>query len=71
MLVLTRKEKEGILIGDDITITVTKIEGNQIRIGIEAPKDVLIRRQELLTQWDSRPASQPTNRLISYRQTHE
>ena len=66
MLVLSRKEKEGVLIGDDITITVTRIEGDKVRIGIEAPKDVLIRRHELLTQWDA-PAARPTNRLISYQ----
>ena len=40
--------------------------GDKVRIGIEAPKDVLIRRHELLTQWDA-PAARPTNRLISYQ----
>ena len=47
MLVLTRKEGEGFLIGDDITIKIVEIKGNNIRIGIEAPQDKKIYRQEV------------------------
>lgn len=47
MLVLTRKPGEGILIGDDIRITVVEIKGGGIRIGIEAPPDKKIYRQEV------------------------
>ncbi len=47
MLVLTRKVSERFMIGDDIVVTVVKIDGRQVRIGIEAPRDVLIRRTEL------------------------
>lgn len=47
MLVLTRKPGEGILIGDDIRITVVEIKGGGIRIGIEAPPDKKIYRQEI------------------------
>ena len=47
MLVLTRKEGEGFLIGDDITIKILEIKGNNIRIGIEAPHDKKIYRQEV------------------------
>lgn len=53
MLVLTRKVGQRILIGDDITLTVVRIDGNQIRIGIEAPADVIVRREELVRQWES------------------
>ena len=42
MLVLTRKQNEGILIGNDIVITVINIEGDKIRLGIEAPKNVRV-----------------------------
>ena len=52
MLVLTRKQNEKILIGEDITITITKVEGGKVRVGIEAPSDVPVRREELLTQWE-------------------
>lgn len=47
MLVLTRKLNEKIKIGDDITITIVKLRNNQIRIGIEAPRDVRVLRAEL------------------------
>jgi carbon storage regulator len=47
MLVLTRKSGEAIQIGDNITITVVEIKGNQVRLGIDAPSDVLIYRKEL------------------------
>ena len=48
MLVLSRKENERIVIDGRITITVVKIRGNQIRLGIEAPQGVPIRREELI-----------------------
>ncbi|MBI1323228.1 carbon storage regulator CsrA [bacterium] len=47
MLVLTRKVSERFMIGDDIVVTVVKIDGRQVRIGIDAPRDVVIRRTEL------------------------
>ena len=47
MLVLSRKQDETIRIGDDIRITVIAIQGDKVRIGIEAPQDVLILRSEL------------------------
>ena len=50
MLVLSRKLNESILIGDHIRITVVGLRGNQIRLGIEAPGDVSIMREELLVE---------------------
>jgi carbon storage regulator len=47
MLVLSRKLGEKIVIGDEIVVTVVKIDRNQIRIGIEAPSDVLVYREEI------------------------
>lgn len=47
MLVLSRKAQESIVIDNQITVTVLEVRGNHIRIGIEAPTDVSIRRQEL------------------------
>jgi carbon storage regulator len=47
MLVIGRKEQEAVLIGDDIKVTVTRISGNQVRLGIEAPDWVLILREEV------------------------
>ncbi|MBG9548639.1 carbon storage regulator CsrA [Cytobacillus firmus] len=47
MLVLTRKPNEAIRIGDDITIKILSTDGDQIKIGIEAPKNIEIHRQEI------------------------
>lgn len=47
MLVLSRKETERIRIGSNVVVTVVRINGNKVRIGIEAPSDVLIVRDEL------------------------
>lgn len=47
MLVLTRKKGESIQIGEDIEITITQIKGDQVKIGINAPKNVEIHRKEV------------------------
>ncbi len=50
MLVLSRKLGEKIIIGDNIVVTVVKIDRNQIRIGIEAPSDIPVYREEIAPQ---------------------
>ncbi len=47
MLVLSRKKNEVINIGDNITITIVDVRGDNVRIGIEAPKDVSVHREEI------------------------
>ena len=62
MLVLTRKAGEGIIIGDDIKITIVELKGGGVRVGIDAPREMKVHRQEVFdkikqenqeaTQWD-------------------
>ncbi len=47
MLVLSRKQTERIRLGDSITVTVVRVSGDKVRLGIEAPPDVLVLRDEL------------------------
>jgi carbon storage regulator len=47
MLILTRRVGESVMIGKDVTVTVLGVKGNQVRIGINAPKDVSVHREEI------------------------
>lgn len=51
MLILTRRVDERILIGEDITLCVLDIEGNRVRLGLEAPKNVAILREEISSRY--------------------
>lgn len=53
MLVLTRRPNESIVINDNIIVTVLGVSGNQVRVGVKAPKDVGIDRQEI---WERKKA---------------
>jgi carbon storage regulator len=47
MLILTRRVGETLMIGDDVTVTVLGVKGNQVRIGVSAPKNVPVHREEI------------------------
>jgi carbon storage regulator len=77
MLVLTRKIGEGIIIGDDIKITVVELKGGGVRIGIDAPRELKVHRQEVFdrikqenkeaTQWDIADLNELTSILHAGR----
>ncbi|HRI44122.1 MAG TPA: carbon storage regulator CsrA [Fimbriimonadaceae bacterium] len=50
MLVLTRKVNQSIIIGDDVEVVVLEVRGEQVRLGIRAPKDVTVHRKEIYEQ---------------------
>ena len=47
MLILTRRDGETLMIGDEVTVTVLGVKGNQVRLGINAPKSVAVHREEI------------------------
>lgn len=47
MLILTRRVGETVMVGNDVTVTVLGVKGNQVRIGVNAPKDVAVHREEI------------------------
>ena len=61
MLVLSRKENQELIIGDNIVVRVLRVEGGRVRLGIEAPAEVPIRREELASRL---PADNPRPKLL-------
>ena len=50
MLVLSRKQHQSLVIGENIKITVLELKGNQVRIGIDAPESIVVHREEILNK---------------------
>jgi len=59
MLILTRRVGEAINIGNDVTVTVLGVKGNQARLGVNAPKDVAVHREEVFARIRHEEALQP------------
>lgn len=60
MLILTRRVGESLMVGDDITVTVLGVKGNQVRIGVNAPRDVAVHREEIYNRIKDDDETKPT-----------
>ena len=58
MLILTRRVGESLMVGDDVTIPVLGVKGNQVRVGVKAPKDVAVHREEILNRIEDAAAQE-------------
>jgi carbon storage regulator len=67
MLVLTRKPNESVQIGDDITVTIIRDRGNQIQLGIDAPKNVSIHRDNMTKDANKNIIKEPKEQIESAR----
>ena len=65
MLILTRRLGETLMVGDDVTITVLGVKGNQVRIGVNAPKDVAVHREEIYERIQNEKAGNGTENETS------
>ena len=71
MLILTRRVGESLMIGDEVAITVLRVKGNQVRLGVNAPKTVSVQREEIFQRiqqehgaGDDEPEHEPENEPI-------
>ena len=60
MLILTRRVGETVVIGDDVTVTVLGVKGNQVRLGVNAPKEIAVHREEIFARIKRAQADEET-----------
>jgi len=62
MLILTRRTGETVMIGNDIVVTVLGVKGNQVRVGVNAPKEIAVHREEIYERIKREEQNQRSNR---------
>ena len=62
MLILTRRVGETVVIGNNVTVTVLGVKGNQVRLGVKAPKDITVHREEIFERIQAEQGQQPARR---------
>jgi carbon storage regulator len=65
MLILTRRVGETLMIGDEVTVTVLGVKGNQVRIGVNAPKDVSVHREEIYRRIEEEKRGKTGEELVT------
>ncbi|WP_305831872.1 carbon storage regulator CsrA [Pseudomonas aeruginosa] len=61
MLILTRRVGETLMVGDDVSVTVLGVKGNQVRIGVNAPKEVAVHREEIYQRIQKEKDQEPNH----------